>query len=44
MDGSYSVSDSQDYFKHILKKHETVTDNPLIMIYINKIEKRITKN
>ena len=34
-DGSYSVSDIQDYFKYILKKHETVTDNPLIMIYIN---------
>ena len=25
-DGSYSVSDIQDYFKYILKKHETVTD------------------
>ena len=24
------------------KKHETVTDNPSIMIYINKIENRIT--
>ena len=26
-DGSYSVSDIPDYFKYILKKHETVTDN-----------------
>ena len=26
----------------IFKKHETVTDNPSIMIYINKIENRIT--
>ena len=34
-DGSYSVSD-------IIIKHETVTDNPSIMIYINKIENRIT--
>ena len=25
-----------------LKKHETVTDNPSIRIYINKIENRIT--
>ena len=25
-----------------LKKHETVTDNPSIRIYVNKIEKRIT--
>ena len=24
------------------KKHETVTDNPSIMIYVNKIENRIT--
>ena len=26
----------------IVKKHETVTDNPSIMIYVNKIENRIT--
>ena len=31
-DGSYSVSDIQDYFKYIFKKHETVTGNPSIMI------------
>ena len=37
-DGSYSVSDIQDYFKCILKIHETITDNPSIMIYVNKIE------
>ena len=41
-DGSYSVCDIQDYFKYIIKKHETVTDNPSIMIYVNKIENRIT--
>ena len=29
-DGSYLVSDIQDYFEYILKKHETVTDNPSI--------------
>ena len=31
-------------FKTILgiKKHETVTDDPSIMIYVNKIENRIT--
>ena len=40
-DGSYSGSDIQDYFKYILKKRETVTDNPSIMIYVNKIENRI---
>ena len=41
-DRSYSVSDIQDYFKYIFKKHVTVTDNPSIMIYVNKIENRIT--
>ena len=41
-DGSYSASDIQYYFEYILKKHETVTDNPSIRIYINKIENRIT--
>ena len=40
--GSYSVSDIQDNFKYIIKKHETVTDNPSIRIYVNKIENRIT--
>ena len=28
------------YSEHILEKHETVTDNPLIMIYVNKIKNR----
>ena len=41
-DRSYSVSDIQDFFKYILKIHEAVTDNPSIMVYIKKIEKRIT--
>ena len=41
-DDSYSVSDIPDYFKYIIKKHETVTDNPSIKVYINKIENRIT--
>ena len=40
--GSYSVSGIQDYFEYIIKKHETVTDNLLIKIYLNKIEDRIT--
>ena len=38
-DGSYSVSDIQDYFQYILKKYET--DNPSIMIFVNKIENKI---
>ena len=41
-DGSYSVSDIQDYFGYIIKKHKAVTDNPPIRIYVNKIENRIT--
>ena len=39
-DGSYSVSDIQDYFQYILKKYET--DNPSIMIFVNKIENKIS--
>ena len=39
--GSYSVSDIQDYFENILKKHESVVDNPSEKRYINKIENRI---
>ena len=42
LDGSYSVSDIQDYLVYIIKKYETVTDSPSIMIYVNKIENRIT--
>ena len=40
--GSYSISDIQDYFEYILKKHRENTDNPSIRIYVNKIENRIT--
>ena len=40
-DGSYSVSDIQEYLGYIIKKHETVTDNPSIRIYVNEIENRI---
>ena len=41
-DGSYSVSDIQDYFKYILKKHGEDIDKPEVRIYVNKIENRIT--
>ena len=41
-DGSYSISDIQDYFQYILKKHSESVDNPSIRIYVNKIENRIT--
>ena len=39
--GSYSVSDIQDYFKYILKKHGENTNKPSVQIYVNKIENRI---
>ena len=41
-DGSYSVSDIQNYFEYNVRKQERVTDNPSIMIYVNKIENRTT--
>ena len=37
-DGSYSVSDIPDYFEYIIKKHETIVDNPNVQIYVNKIK------
>ena len=40
-DGSYSISDIQDYFEFIIKKHETVTENPPVLIYPNNIKNRI---
>ena len=40
-DGSYSVSDIQDYFKYILKKHGESVDKPSVQIYVNKIENRL---
>ena len=40
--GSYSISDIQDYFEYILKKHSESVDNPSIRIYVNRIENRIT--
>ena len=41
-DGSYSISDIQDYFEYILKKRNENVDNLSIRIYVNKIENRIT--
>ena len=40
-DGSYAIDDIQDRFEFIIKKHETLTDNPSIKIYSNKIKNRI---
>ena len=41
-DGSCSVSDIQDYFEGILKKHGENTGKPSVKIYVNKIESRVT--
>ena len=42
LNGSYSVSDIQDYFKYITKKHEMVTNNLPMRIYVNQTKNRIT--
>ena len=40
-DGSYSIENIQDYFKFIIKKHVTLTENPPVRVYPNKIKNRI---
>ena len=40
-EGSYIIADIQDYFEFIIKKHDTLTKNPSIKIYSNKIKNRI---
>ena len=37
-----TISDIQDYFEYILKKHGEDIDKPSIQIYVNKIENRVT--
>ena len=39
--GSYSISDIQDYFEYILKKHNESIDDPPIEIFVSKNENRI---
>ena len=41
-DGSNSVSNIQDYFEYIFKKHGENIDKPSVKIYVNKIENWIT--
>ena len=41
-DGSYLISDIQDYFEYILKRRSENVDDPSIKIYVNKIENRVT--
>ena len=42
LDGSYSISKIQDYFEYIIKKYETMTDDPPIIINVDKIENKFT--
>ena len=41
LDGSYSILEIQDYFEFIIKKHDTLTENPPVQIYVNRIKNRI---
>ena len=41
-DGSYSISDIQDYFEYILENHGEDIAKPSVQIYVNKIENRVT--
>ena len=40
-DGSYSVSDIQDYIEHIVKKHETLTTILPAQVYSNRNNNRL---
>ena len=40
--GSYSVSDINDYFEYIIKKYEAMTDNLQIRIYEIRLKNEIT--
>ena len=40
-DGSYDISEIQDYIEYIIKKLETIGKNAPILIYANKISNRI---
>ena len=41
LDRLFSVSEIQDYFEYIIKKHEIIADNPPVQICTNKIKNRI---
>ena len=40
-DGSYNISEIQDYIEYIIKKHETIGENAPTLIYANTINNRI---
>ena len=40
-DGSYLLSHIQEYIKEIINKQETLSTNPPIHVYINRINNRL---
>ena len=40
-DGSYNISEIQDYIEYIIKKHKKIGENPPILIFANTINNRI---
>ena len=40
-DGSYNISEIQDYIEYIIKKHKTIGENAPILNYANTINNRI---
>ena len=40
-DDSYYITDIQDHFEFMIKKHETLTEDPPVQIYPNKVKKTI---
>ena len=40
-DGSYNISEIQDYIEYIIKKHKTIGENAPILIYAYTINNRI---
>ena len=40
-DGSYNISEIQDYIEYIIKKHDEIGENAPILIYANTVNNRI---
>ena len=40
----YSIPDIQGYLEFIIKKHEALTENPPVQIYVNKIKDNCFQN
>ena len=40
-DGSYSVSDVQDYIEYIIEKHKKITKVPPASVYSNRINNKL---